>query len=145
MKKYLIAFFFSSLVLILPSRPVLAAEIFFEQEIGPGLPEDQFKMGIFLETEELLNAIEGKISFPTDLLKLKTVEDGNSIVNLWLERPAASETGEIAFSGITPGGYQCKKGLIFSMTFLVKQKGAGLFEIHGARVLRNDGEGREAQ
>ena len=123
---------------------VFAAEVFFEQEKNLGL-KDQFRMGIFLKTEEPLNAIEGKINFPADLLELKNVEDGNSVINLWLERPTVSGLGEITFSGITPGGYQGSRGLIFSMTFLVRQEGVGLFDIHNIRLLRNDSKGTEAK
>lgn len=131
-------------LLFFTATQVFSAGMFFEQEKKPGL-KDQFKMGVFLETEEPLNAIEGNISFPIDFLELKSVEDGNSIINLWLERPTAGKMGEIVFSGITPGGYQGNKGLIFSMTFLVKQEGVGTFDIHDARVLRNDGMGTEAK
>ena len=140
--KYLLLF---SVFCFLFSGPLaFAAEVFFEQEKNLGL-KDQFRMGIFLKTEEPLNAIEGKINFPVDLLELKNIQDGNSVINLWLERPNADERGEITFSGITPGGYQGDKGLIFSMTFLVRQEGVGTFDIHDARLLRNDGKGTEAK
>lgn len=125
-------------------RPIFAAEMFFEQEKNARL-KDEFKMGIFLGTEELLNAVEGKINFPIDLLELQKVEDGNSIINFWLERPTANKTGEIVFSGIIPGGYKGDKKLIFSMTFLVKKEGAGIFKINDGRILRNDGTGAEAK
>lgn len=130
--------------LSLVAIPVFAAELFFEQEKNFGL-KDQFKIGVFIETEELINAVEGKINFPDGLLGLKSVDDGNSIINLWLERPAANGAGEIIFSGIIPGGYKGDKGLIFSATFLVKKEGNGTFDIHNARVLQNDGKGTEAK
>lgn len=144
MKKYTsltLLFFLAALSL---PRSLFAAEIFFEQERIPGL-QDQFKMGIFLKTEESLNAIEGIMRFPVDLLELQNIEDGGSIINFWLERPSAKGTGEIVFSGITPGGYTGDKGLMFSMTFLVKEEGTGTFEIRNARILRNDGRGTEAR
>ena len=145
MKKFIYLFsIILFLVLFLQLHTIFAAEIFFEQEKSPGL-ENQFKMGVFLKTEELLNAIEGKIRFPVNLLGLKTIENGNSIVTVWLERPTAGEAGEITFSGITPGGYQGSKGFVFSMTFLVKQEGIGAFDIHNVKVLRNDGKGTEAK
>lgn len=126
------------------TQPVFAAELFFEQEKNFGL-KDQFKIGVFIEAEELVNAIEGKINFPDGLLELKNVDDGNSIINLWLEQPAANRAGEIIFSGIVPGGYKGGKGLIFSATFLVKKEGNGTFDIQDARALRNDGMGTEAK
>lgn len=133
-----------TIALLFVATPVFAVELFFEQEKNSGF-KDQFKIGIFIEAEELINAIEGKINFPADLLELKNIEDGNSTVSLWLERPAANKTGEIVFSGIIPGGYKGDKGLIFSTTFLVKQEGAGTLDVRDARVLRNDGKGTEAK
>lgn len=133
-----------SIFYFLASGSVSAAELFFEQEKNFGL-KDQFKIGVFVETEEAVNAIEGKINFPNGLLELKSVDDGNSIINLWLERPATDRAGEIIFSGIIPGGYKGDKGLIFSATFLVKKEGNGTFDILNARALRNDGMGAETK
>ncbi|MDP2703858.1 MAG: cohesin domain-containing protein [bacterium] len=124
--------------------PVFAAEIFLEPDKNPG-QEDQFKVDIFLSTEEQLNAIEGTLHFPLDLLELKSVDDGNSIINFWVERPNVISNGDIRFSGITPGGYTGSRGLIFSITFKVLQEGNGVFDIRDSRVLRNDGKGTEAK
>ena len=115
-----------TILVLLPACPVFAAEIFFEPEKRLGL-KNQFMMNVFLNAEEPLNAIEGKIRFPPDLLELKNIEDGNSIINFWIERPVAGEAGKITFSGITPGGYQGERGLVFSLIFLVKQEGMGAF------------------
>ncbi len=123
---------------------VFAAEIFLEPGKNPG-QEDQFKVDVFLSTEEQLNAIEGTLHFPLDLLELKSVDDGNSIINFWVEHPNAVLNGDIRFSGITPGGYKGSRGLIFSITFRVLQEGEGVFDIRNARALRNDGRGTEAK
>lgn len=138
-QKYLI-----TTLLFFAAAPVFAADIFFEQEQNFGI-KDQFKMSIFIQTKEPLNAIEGKITFPSDLLELKNIENGNSTISLWLERPKAIKPGEIIFSGITPGGYKGDKGLILSMIFLIKQEGAGVFEVRDTRALLNDGKGTEAK
>src|SRR3989344_4835035 len=98
--------------------PVFAAEIFLEPDKNLG-QEDQFKVGIFLRTEELLNAVEGTLRFPPDFLELKSVDDANSIINFWVEYHTVSTNGDVRFSGITPGGYKGRYGLIFSATFKV--------------------------
>ncbi len=126
------------------SGQVFAAEIFFDQEKNPG-SKNQLIAHVFINTEEALNAIEGKVIFPSELLELKEIKNGNSVINVWLEQPAVGQAGEIAFSGITPGGYKGAKRLIFSMVFMVKQGGEGVFQMGNSRVLRNDGEGTEAK
>ncbi|HTW96625.1 MAG TPA: hypothetical protein VMD74_03145, partial [Candidatus Methylomirabilis sp.] len=89
---------------------------------------------------------EGKLLFPKDLLELSDIKDGDSIMNLWVERPreiatSSATLGEIIFSGITPGGYQGAHGLVFTAVFTPKDEGAGVIDIGGARALLNDGEG----
>jgi len=115
----------------------------------------QFEVNVILNTEgEQINAVEGKIVFPEDLLEVKEIRDGNSIINFWIERPKAetlkdtntnTNLHEIFFSGITPGGYNGNQGLILSIIFLAKKGGSGLIEIQNAKTLLNDGKGTEAQ
>jgi hypothetical protein len=133
------------LILFFFTDKIFAAKITIDsknQEINTG---DQFEVNIFLDTdEEYINAAEGKIAFPKDLLELKEIRDGNSIVNFWIERPRIESENTIIFSGITPGGYIGDKGLIFSVIFQAKKEGEGTVEISDAKVLLNDGKGTEA-
>ena len=102
-------------LLSLLAMPVFAAELFFEAKNQEFVQGEEFIVSVFLNTaEESINAVEAKIYFPAELLKLKEIRDGNSIINFWIERPRA-KNGEILFSGIIPGGYMDKKGLIFSI------------------------------
>ena len=121
------------------------AILYFEpdvQEIGVG---QQFQVDISLNAEnEAINAVEGKIVFPGELLELKEIRDGNSIINFWVERPKTESNNQIIFSGITPGGYIDKQGLIFSTIFQSKNEGKGTIEIQEAKTLLNDGKGTEA-
>ena len=138
------------------------------QEIGIN---QQFQVDVVLNTEnEDINALEGKIVFPTDLLDLKEIRDGNSIVNFWVERPKAEtpkdankntnqhenisdvscggaqdSCGFVSFSGITPGGFNGGSGLIFSAIFGAKKEGSGEIEIREEKALLNDGRGTETK
>ena len=122
-----------------------AATLYFDpanQEINLN---EQFGVNFFLNTEnEKINAIEGDLVFPEGLLELKEIRDGNSIINFWVERPKIKSNNQIAFSGIIPGGYIGRKGLIFSAIFQPKDQGEGVITVQGARALLNDGEGSEA-
>ncbi|MDP2856284.1 MAG: GxxExxY protein [bacterium] len=116
--------------------------------------DDQFEVGLFLNTEnEDINALEGKIIFPANLLELKEIRDGNSIVNFWIEKPSISRTvtntktnsNELVFSGIIPGGYNEEKGIILSLVFRAKEEGEGNVEMQNLRALLNDGKGTETK
>ncbi|MDD5251425.1 MAG: cohesin domain-containing protein [Patescibacteria group bacterium] len=141
----------SSIILLLSTfyflfsvSSVFAAEALLEVKAPAIRVGDEFEVGLFLNTEnEDVNAVEGKVVFPEHLLELKGIYDGNSIINLWIERPNA-KNGEILFSGIVPGGYLGKKGPIFSVVFQSKQEGSGSIEIQDMRALLNDGNGTGA-
>src|SRR3990167_3260587 len=142
MKKIL--FILLSIAFLFPYH-LFAAEVSFDTTSQDIKVNQLFKVGVFINTdEESINAIEGKIIFPQDLLEIKKINDGNSIINFWIEKPKSATGGQIAFSGIVPGGYNDSRGLIFSITFLAKKEGGGAIEFSGVKARRNDGQGTEA-
>ncbi len=125
------------------------------QEVGVG---NQFKIDLMLDAEgQDINAVEGKIIFPKNLLELKEIIDGDSIINLWVEKPKLyilNSESYVSFSGIIPGGFSgvlspyykgYKPGNVFSLMFLTKRKDSGAVEIKNAQVLLNDGNGTPAK
>lgn len=129
----------------LATPSVFAAQVNLSSDSQNIRVSDQFEVGVFLNTEDAdINAIEGKIVFPETFLELKEIRDGNSIINFWIERPK-TKRGETPFSGIIPGGYIDKKGLIFSVVFQALQEGQGSIEIRDIKALLNDGKGTEAK
>ena len=118
-----------------------ASEMFFNAGTKELRAGDRFTVDLMLNaTGEDINAIEGSVVFPSDMLALDEVRDGNSIIQLWLQRPHG-DAGKIVFSGIAPGGYKGEKGLVFSLMFLARREGIGRIYIDEARALRNDGKG----
>ena len=131
-------------MLVFVVMPVFASEIFINSESQKIKVGEQFEVSIFLNAEEeYINAVEGQITFPKDLLILKEIREGNSIINFWVEKPKIESDNQVIFSGIIPGGYIGNKGLIFSAIFQSKNEGKGIIEIHQAKTLLNDGEGTE--
>jgi len=111
----------------------------------------QFQVNLMLDTQgEEINALEGKVIFPEDLLELKEIRDGNSIISFWLDRPRINtdintNKHEIVFSGITPGGYRGEAGLLFSLILQAKKEGEAIMEIQEVKTLLNDGQGTETK
>jgi len=145
---------FSIFYFLFSTFPVYAAELFFEpksQEVRMG---QQFQVDLFLDAkDEKINAIEGKIVFPKNLLVVKEILEGNSIINLWVEKPYLKDN-EIIFSGIIPGGFKgvlspyykgYKPGKILSLIFQAIANGEGLITLKDTRVLLNDGLGTPTQ
>ena len=149
-KFYFLLSIFSVVILLstfyfLFSMTAFAAEIFYDADTRKVKANTEFEVGVFLNAEsENINAIEGILRFPADILEFKELNDGNSIVNFWVERPKLYTENEIIFSGITPGGFVDKRGLIFKITFLAKNEGNGKLEMQDIKALLNDGKGTAA-
>ncbi len=137
-----------SIFYFLFSTPVQAAEIFFgtnSREIGVG---STFEVGVLLKTDsENINALEGGISFSSEFLTLKAIQDGDSIVNLWLLRPQLvkdKDNTKISFAGIMPGGFIGQKGYLFSLIFTANKSGEAEISAVDEKLLLNDGLGTQA-
>lgn len=127
----------------LAAPSVFAAAIVFEADTGSSAPLGTFTVGAYLDTEgESINAIEGKIFFPAEMLTAEEVRAGNSLVPLWLEAPRA-ESGAIPFTGLIPAGIAGKKLFLFSVVFRGQSTGIALLASDLSKVLRNDGTGDE--
>ena len=130
--------------LLLVAFSAQAAELFFRaerEEIGIG---DVVRIDLLFSSKESINAFEGKLVFSPDLLDLNNIQDGNTIINLWIEKPRA-EKNQIIFSGITPGGFKGENGLIFSVFFRAKKEGMAVLNIDQAAALLHDGIGTAAE
>ena len=131
-------------IFFLPASSVSAARVFVEPSSREIRPEDRFEVSFFINTQnEQINAIEGAIVYPSDLLVLEEIRDGSSVVMFWIERPR-EEAGKIPFSGLIPGGLRTENSLIFRAVFRAKKNGQGMIDPSGLRILLNDGEGTEA-
>lgn len=113
---------------------------------------DEFTIDLMLDTEKQeINAVEAKILFLLDILELKQISDGNSVINLWAQQPAlatdpSGQVGAVSFSGIIPGGYNgyLGKRKILSLFFKAKNNGISAVSVTEERALLNDGLGTAA-
>ncbi|MBU2539957.1 hypothetical protein KJ786_02250 [Patescibacteria group bacterium] len=102
-------------------------------------------LGINTENQNI-NAVELNLKFSNDDFLIKNINDGNSIINFWVERPKFSnEQGEVSFSGIIAGGYSDKDGGLIKIDLIANREGEKEFSVQNAKVLLNDGQGTEAK
>ena len=129
------------LIFLLFANQVDAASLVLKSESNQIKVNSDFQVNVFLNSEdESINAIGGNIFFPQDLLELKEIREGNSIINFWVEKPKI-ENEKIIFSGIIPGGYNSKDGLIFSLIFKTRTEGDGIVYLNQIQAYKNDGMG----
>jgi len=112
-----------------------------QEALGTGT---SFEAKVVIDTqEESINAFEGTVLFPSDLLTPLEVREDSSIVNFWIERPRTSTSTAMRFSGITPGGFT-GQGPLFSVIFRTTKLGSGTIAVANPRALRDNGAGSPA-
>lgn len=103
---------FIVLVLVFIPITVSAAVLYMdpsEATLGPG---DTFTVALKLDTgANCINTVEANISFPQDKLKLVDFITGDSIINIWIDKPneqnmeETNKKGMIYLAGGIPGGF----------------------------------------
>ena len=139
-KSFLIIFGY----LILATGTVFSADVRVTtsaSNVGLG---EQFVVSVYIDSVESLNAIEGKVIFPSDTFLVRDIREGNSVINFWLDKPNVEQVGELHFSGITPGGFNGKNKQLFSLVLEPKKAGTYLIELKDVKAFIHDGVGTNA-
>ena len=141
-------FFFTSAILALflvCVQQAFAAEFTVDLPQKVVAPGSEFITNVWLNTEgDQLNAFEGTLSFPANLVDVSEIRDAGSLITVWITPPLSRNDGSVSFSGITPGGYQGEKGFLFSVVFRARSEGAGSIALSDLQALKNDGKGTAA-
>ncbi|MFA6131444.1 MAG: hypothetical protein WC702_00020 [Patescibacteria group bacterium] len=143
MKKIFFVIFFLSFFLFTATA---RAAIFSIESPVTDLPLNQkITVKFYLDAQnETINAVEGKLNIP-DTLQVVGISNGGSIINFWVEEQASVSDNSLAFSGIIPGGFYGKHGLLFSIDFLTTEEGSPKLSFSESTALLNDGAGTAAQ
>jgi hypothetical protein len=126
--------------------PAVAAILNFEHQSDVVQAGDTFFVALMLDTQgQIINAIEAQVKYGTNELELIAVQDGDSIINFWVQRPEYLEDGKILFSGITPGGITGRDLNLLTLKFEAKKEGVGTAMLQDVQVLLHDGLGTPLQ
>ncbi len=116
-----------------------AATIAFDpQETTVGMAQP-FLVGITIDSDVAVNTIRAIIDVPESMDVLEA-SDGNSIVNFWVERPHITNSHQLVFAGIIPGGFAGNKGKLITLTVRAKKLGTFDFIFNpSSGIYANDG------
>src|SRR3989338_10625332 len=129
---------------------VQAADMYFvASKTSYGVNEEiQIALRISSPNEKI-NALEGAVIFPDNLVDFMEVYYNNSMVTAWVEKPTLKRGNQINFSSIIVGGFDGlidpfepenkKAGTIANFVFRTKKEGTGSFEIENGAVYLHDG------
>jgi hypothetical protein len=123
---------------------IQAAALVFQPEAAEARAGDVIKAALVLDTQgQDINALGGEIEFPADLLSWEGASEADSILNFWVENPQKPEdcasVCRVAFSGVVPGGFNDRRGLVLTAVFKAKQEGQGEVRLKSIEALLNDG------
>ena len=96
--------------------------------------------------QKVINAVEGVLKYPTNILEVVDVSQGGSFLTLWPDPPSIdTEAGEISFTGGIPQGSLVLDGIALNITFRATAPGGGELEPldDKTHVLLNDGKGTD--
>ncbi|HRH23656.1 MAG TPA: cohesin domain-containing protein [Candidatus Magasanikbacteria bacterium] len=123
---------------------VEAATISLSPSSGSYSVGQSFAVSVYVgSADQAMNATDGVISFPADLLEVSSVSKSGSILSLWVQEPSFSNTsGRVNFEGIVFNpGYTGKAGKIITVNFRAKAAGTASVSFSSGSVLANDGSG----
>ncbi len=142
--RFVLAFFSFILVGFSVGANAKAASLYFSPSSGSYKVGQQFSVGVYVgSADAAMNAAEGAISFPEDMLSVVSISKSGSIASLWAQEPSFSNSaGTVDFAGIVLNpGYTGGAGKILTVTFKAKAKGEASLNFSSASVLANDGLG----
>ncbi|MFC1687063.1 carboxypeptidase regulatory-like domain-containing protein [Patescibacteria group bacterium] len=124
-------------------QAVDAASLYLVPSSGSRTVGDSFSVTVSVNTDGVaINASDGTISFPTDILEVTGVSKAGTF-SLWTSEPSYSNaSGSVSYSGGLPTpGYTGAGGGIITITFRGKAEGTATVSISSGSVLANDGLG----
>lgn len=138
MKKILYSVLFLSIILL--PKIASAATISMHavpSQVGVG---KTVEVTLFVSSNVPINAFSGTLHFSQKTLTPIAVNDGNSIVSMWITHPKITK-GAITFAGVTPGGFSGRDGILFKALFKTTSAQNTQLTLTNVQMLRNDGAG----
>ena len=132
---YLILFF-------LPVFKVFSAELYIlpsSKNLNIG---ENLNITVYVDSsDQAMNAVSFRISYPEDILRFVSLSKSGSIINLWVQEPQGGG-GEVFAEGIVLNpGFTGKRGKILNVTFKALKSGKAEIRFVSGSVLANDGLG----
>ena len=126
--KFLSVLALVSIIFLLFARVSNAStEVYFQKDSKQIMQGDTFSTKLEISSDQIVNAVDGTITYDKEKLAIKEVKIDNSQLSLWVEKPVFDNgTGELSFVGGLPNGFSGKDETILEIVFLAKKNGSAL-------------------
>lgn len=89
---------------------------------------------------ELLHKVQGTLVFDAKTISLISIEDTESIVSSWVQKPIFSNAlGTVSFEGLVDPGFADASGTVFALTFRPKVQGVGTLNFSQGSIISQEG------
>lgn len=90
-----------------------------------------------------INGASAVVTFPSDLLEVRSVSKSGSILTIWAEEPTFSNSqGKVSMEGVLLNpGFSDQQGKVVTINFRAKSAGQATINVSSGSVLANDGNG----
>lgn len=124
-------------------QDALAAKLFISPQGGTQALNKTFTVDVKIDSQgDGINAAQSQITFPQNLLEVKSVDKTGSVFNFWPEDPAYSnENGSVNFIGGTVNGVSGASLQVLKITFTTKSAGEAQISLDDSAVTVDDGTG----
>lgn len=145
-KKFSVFFIIGGMLWLVGVPGVFAGDpaLYLFPESGSYAIGDEFSISVNINTDgELVNVVEGDVSFNTKDLEIVELSQEGSILDFWNIEPTYDEKkGTVTFAGGIPSGYVGDDGTVFSITFkALSNVSSRVRFLAGAAILASDGYG----
>jgi hypothetical protein len=143
-KKILFAGAAVAMMLLFHAAPAAhAATMSFVSSESSASIGDTVDVSVRIDSEgQSVNAAQGTIQYPANILQVQSVDRSNSIFNIWAQEPSVNtSTGAISFLGGGTNSFSGTSLYILDIKFLVKGTGNATLVFANAGVTAGDGTG----
>jgi hypothetical protein len=134
--------------LALAPYTAFAASLYFSPAAKTVSVGDNFTVSVDVSSaDRAMNAASGDISFPSAKLRVLSVSNADSAMNLWVQNPSfsnAASGGDINFAGVVLNpGFTGAAGNVVIIRFQAVAAGSAELSFSTGSVLANDGNGTD--
>ncbi len=103
---------------------------------------ENFSLNVLVDSsDQSANAVSFRINYPSNLLKINSLSQTNSLINFFVQQPNFSESEIYAEGVIMNPGFWGSAGKILTINFKALKPGSALINFLSGSVLANDGAG----
>jgi len=104
---------------------------------------EDFTVNLRIDSQGVaVNAAQGTIQYPSDILEVRSIDKATSVFNFWLQDPIeAPDKKSISFTGGSTGGLSGTSLNVVKIVFRVKGVGTGSINVNNGAITASDGSG----